>query len=63
MFALEIIEQAYDCLDDGELTKAYNLFVRASRSNPTPADNLEIRRGLQEIDRLMDGEMTWPPGF
>lgn len=60
MFAWEIIERAYDCLADRELKKAYALFVRANRSNPTPADFRDIVSGLQEIDRLMDGKMTWP---
>ena len=62
MFAWEIIDRAYDCLDDGELTKAYNLFVRANRSNPTPADYWDIVSGLREIDWLMGGKMLWPSG-
>jgi len=63
MFAWEIIELAYACLEDGDLDEAYNLFIHASRSNPTPADHQSIVRGLRVIDRMWDGNMVWPDGF
>lgn len=62
MFAWEIIDQAYAFLEDGDLDKAYNLFVRANDSNPTPADYWNIVRGLRETIRQSDGRLPWPPG-